>query len=262
VKPSYRQEQEVEEPRHSTLKELVVILVILGALLALILPSILNAREAARAAQCRGHMSQLKLAVEIYRDTNGRFPPAVFLDEASKAEHSWRVLILPYFANSSLDDYHWDESWNSQQNSSLFPRSESQMFQCPSGANVRTEFTNYVCVRGRETMFPKGKSINLDDVADGAENTIVLVEAHGLDIHWREPRDLEFSTMSLEINNDSIPSINSPHPGGPVVSFADTSYRQLADTITGADVRALLTRAAGDSPKQAELDKDDGTFGR
>jgi hypothetical protein len=111
-------------------------------------------------------------------------------------------------------------------------------------------------------MFPKGKSINLDDVTDGAENTIVLVEAHGLHIHWREPRDLEFSTMSLEINNDSIPSINSTHPGGPVVSFADTSYRQLADTITGADVIALLTRAAGDSPKQAELDKDDGTLGR
>jgi prepilin-type N-terminal cleavage/methylation domain-containing protein len=107
VKPSYRQEP-VPTPTGFTFKELIVVLVIIGALTALLLPAILNAREAARAAQCRGHMSQLKLAVEIYRDTNGRFPPAVFLDEASKVEHSWRVLILPYFANSSLDDYHWD----------------------------------------------------------------------------------------------------------------------------------------------------------
>jgi type II secretory pathway pseudopilin PulG len=260
VTPSYR--QQVEESTHSTLKELVVVLVILGALLALVLPSILKAREAASASSCQGRMFKIKKAVEMYRHTSGRFPPAVFIDDISKTEHSWRVLIRPHLWGS-LDDYHFDEAWNSKRNTFAFPRSDAEHFQCFSGRDLdRTEFTNYVCVRGEDTMFPKGKSIKLDDISDGAENTIVLVEAHGLDIHWREPRDLSFKSMSFEINDSKRPSINSPHPSGPVVSFADKSYRRLADTLTGADVKVLLTRAAGDSPKRAELDKDGMISGR
>jgi hypothetical protein len=145
----------------------------------------------------------------------------------------------------------------------VFPRSDAEHFQCPSGRDLnRTEFTNYVCVRGTGTVFPNDRSIELDDITDGAENTIVLVEAHGLDIHWREPRDLDFATLSFEINDDDDdPSIRCPHPNGPVVTFADNSYRRLSDTITGADVKALLTRAAADSPKRADLDRGDGTFG-
>ena len=260
MKPSYR--QQVEEPTHSTLKELAVILVILGTLLALILPSILNAREAARATSCRGHMFKLKKAVEMYRHTSGRFPPAVFVDDASKTEHSWRVLIRPHLWGS-LDDYHLDEAWNSKRNTSAFPRSDAELFQCPSGHDLdRTEYTNYVCVRGEDTIFPKGKSIKLDDVSDGPENTIVLVEVHGLDIHWREPRDLSFKSMSFELNDDVDPSINSPHPSGPVVTFADDSYFRLSDTIESSDVKALLTRAGGDSPKRAELEKEGSSLGR
>jgi type II secretory pathway pseudopilin PulG len=246
-----------------TRKDFIVVLVIFGALVALLLPAILKAHEAARASTCLGHMSQLKHGVETYRDTHGRFPPAFFVDEASKAEHSWRVAVLPFIANSNdIDQYRFQENWDSEHNLKQMDQL-TYLFQCPSRNDIdRTQFTNYVCVQGEETIFPKGKSIKLDDVSDGAENAIVLVEAHGLNIHWREPRDLEFTNMSFELNDTNAPSINSPHPTGPVVSFADKSYRRLANTVTGTDVKALLTRAAGDSPKRAELDKDGMTMGR
>jgi hypothetical protein len=80
-------------------------LVVLLIVIALLLPAVSSAREAARRISCNGQMKQLALALHNYCQANGCFPPAYVADKNGRPMHSWRALIMPCLVNPPPYNY-------------------------------------------------------------------------------------------------------------------------------------------------------------
>ncbi|MFI4874719.1 MAG: DUF1559 domain-containing protein [Blastopirellula sp. JB062] len=114
-----------------TLVELLVVIAIIGVLIALLLPAVQQAREAARRMQCTNNLKQMALAMHNHHDTYGKFPPGQLsvsnYDAAGNSQTwhdtnslSWQVFILPYVEQVSLYENLRDENDNFDVHLELF----------------------------------------------------------------------------------------------------------------------------------------------
>ncbi|QDU59852.1 hypothetical protein Pan216_06850 [Planctomycetes bacterium Pan216] len=104
-----------------TLVELLVVIAIIGTLVALLLPAVQQAREAARRTQCQNKLKQLGVALHAYHESHRFFPPGTITDgsgspsnvicnihkdsdAATRARAPWAVMILPYLDDQALYD--------------------------------------------------------------------------------------------------------------------------------------------------------------
>src|SRR5829696_5080832 len=99
--------------RGFTLVELLVVIAIIGILVALLLPAVQAAREAARRAQCMNHVKELALACVNHESTHKHFPSGgwglLWVGDADKGSGeeqpgSWLYNILPYIEEQARHD--------------------------------------------------------------------------------------------------------------------------------------------------------------
>src|SRR5262245_21248983 len=83
-----------------TLVELLVVIAIIGVLVALLLPAVQSAREAARRAQCTNNLKQIGIAVHNYDDVWKAIPPGCYHGVFG----TWVLHILPYMEQQVLHE--------------------------------------------------------------------------------------------------------------------------------------------------------------
>ncbi|PQO28737.1 DUF1559 domain-containing protein [Blastopirellula marina] len=134
--------------RHAfTLVELLVVIAIIGVLIALLLPAVQQAREAARRIQCTNNQKQIGLAIHNYHDTFGKLPYNAVPQSTSGARQrgpSWLVRLLPFVEqNAAYDQFVFTGDWTMQDgpspNSVVLGQLRVPGFNCPSSPLPETE---------------------------------------------------------------------------------------------------------------------------
>lgn len=142
-----------------TLVELLVVVTIIGLLIALLLPAVQAAREAARTMQCGNNLKQIGLGVQLYHDANGMLPPGGH----NPWRQTWYHAILPHIDQQPLYDL-WDPRFDYYTSSSAcknvqIAATPVETMHCPSNRNTPFKLAdtnvwfrywrgNYVCNAG------------------------------------------------------------------------------------------------------------------
>jgi prepilin-type processing-associated H-X9-DG protein len=126
-----------------TLVELLVVVFVNAALIALLLPAVQGAREAARRVQCVNNLKQMGLASHLYENGYSTLPPSLVLSgigNSPKWVSGWGVnaRILPFLEQGPLfDAINWSSSLDAPANSTI-PATVVSTFVCPSDSSAST----------------------------------------------------------------------------------------------------------------------------
>lgn len=175
-------------------------------------------------------------------------PPAYLVDDAGRPMHSWRVLLLPFIEQQDLySRYDFSQSWNSPHNIAL--ADEMPKMYAFAGEHYKgLTTTNYLAVVGDQTAWPGADGRQFREITDERDLTILVVENQGASVHWMEPRDLNFNTMSFQVNDpEGVGSVFDQ----PAVSTADGGVFEIPETADKEIVRGMLTVDGGE--KIAEM---------
>lgn len=189
-----------------TLIELLVVIAMIAVLIALLLPAVQQAREAARRVQCKNNLKQIGLALHNYHDTHRVFPP---LGATSYYSYSPQAQLLPFIEQANLYDLVdfgqplMDPTKPAYATTLNPPNAAAAgyavpVFLCPSDggqaviiddegdvwaggnyyANVGSGVgTTYYERRPSDGLFWSGSSVRFRDVTDGTSHTLCFTES-------------------------------------------------------------------------------------
>jgi prepilin-type N-terminal cleavage/methylation domain-containing protein/prepilin-type processing-associated H-X9-DG protein len=196
----------VPRPRGFTLVELLVVIAIIGVLIALLLPAVQAAREAARRTSCQNNLKQISLGILNYESATKWFPAAYNNNDNGyrRPAHNFVQFILPYVEQQAIYDLiDFKKNWNLLANKRAV-ENDLPMFICPSTPGERRWMSDYgTCelidpsaynplISGRHITqrtewwsILRRDTIRGSTVKDGLSNSFLLFEDAGRPEIWR-----------------------------------------------------------------------------
>lgn len=235
-----------------TIIELLVVIAIVGILLALLLPAVQQAREAARNMSCKNNLHQLGIALHNYQDSQGAYPPSGCYPMSRTAD-SWsaQARLLPFLEQANLQNLiDWKRSYNEQPN---VTQVRVATFLCPTEDNDRKRVTsslshyplNYGINNGTWKIFNAlvgsytdadgisfpNSSIKPRNIRDGLTATLAFAEVKAFNPYIRDGGPPPFSTIpSTPAEVVVLPGNFKPNSGH--TEWVDGRVHQTGFTVT------------------------------
>lgn len=263
--------------RGLTLVELCAVVLIIGILMALLIPALFAVRESARRHACANNLKQIGVALLNFHAANQRFPAG--RDAAARGQHSWATAILPYMEEERLHkSYDYKSPWNKGANASV-AETDVRVFQCPATTHVTPGMGDYAgnygsALSGLKPGFSNGcawnsgtllainipglltRPICLTDIRDGAGHTLLVVEDAGRSGDagkWACGHNC-VSHDDGPINSSRAHRIYGEHGDGAECLFSDGAVRFLRDSIEESVIGAICTRDHKDRVVPSQFD--------
>lgn len=253
-----------------TLVELLVVIAIIGILVALLLPAVQAAREAARRLQCVNNLKQVGLAMHNYHDAHKKLP---FGGHGIYHGRTWLLFIMPYIElQTTYDQWDWSTTYTQMPNLNLV-RTRIGILTCPSdiatvsswnGNSINIPNHNYTVNYGntsvarvsplngatyngapfhwQEDLTKPGKSVALKQLTDGTSKTLLVAEIRQGQIADTDQRGLVYDASSgmttHNTPNTTLPDYNWDCPAAENVPQKTAQIGMPCETESGTNTGA------------------------
>ena len=185
-----------------SLVELLVVLAIIGILVALLLPAVQSAREAARRIQCSNNLHQMGIALQNYHGAHKKFPPGITIPNATL----WSGHLLPFIEQGNLyAGLDFSQGWDIPDTGNATAcTTYLSVYRCPSSAapersnaqglqgrvpstylgvgsgtdqHESSDVPNHLGRPDRNGILFVNSAIRFASITDGSSNTVVIGEA-------------------------------------------------------------------------------------
>jgi prepilin-type N-terminal cleavage/methylation domain-containing protein/prepilin-type processing-associated H-X9-DG protein len=254
-----------------TLIELLVVTTIIGVLIAILLPAVQSAREAARRMSCSNNLHQIGVGLQNYHAAVGCFPPGAIEPAFKKTlgrQYAWSALLLPYVEQQAVwDKIDFTKPSYAAENAAI-AATVIPMYLCPTsrrdsplvqgrgatdygglyGETISPHPAGWVAENG---MMVYDRAFTIAEISDGTSCTLIVSEdcawgdgqwINGLNI-FDQRYPINFVPANpLLLENE----MRSDHPGGVNAALCDGSARFLRQTMDTVTLKAIITRAGGE----------------
>jgi prepilin-type N-terminal cleavage/methylation domain-containing protein len=272
------------DPAGFTLVELLVVIAIIGVMVALLLPAVQAAREAARRMQCKNNLKQLSLAIHNYESSNRYFPPSATISAmaAVNTNASWSIhgRILPYLEQGALyarvdlglawdnqaalsgmkiPPYSCPSDPNSDTTRDVSPKLASPLFPTTYGFNFGTWLIyNPITKQMGDGAFGPNSKLGFRDFIDGSSNTLMISEVKAMQ-HYGRNEPPTGGDAAPAPNIDAVvaklpASFTWCRPNGHTEWPDGRVHHQGFTTTAGPNSRLLTAAGSNLCPAQADID--------
>jgi prepilin-type processing-associated H-X9-DG protein len=228
---------------------------------ALLLPAVQQAREAARRTQDRNNLKQLGLAMHNYHDVYQMFPSGTVDAPDLKPDKrlSWMASILPFVeqnaAFQSLDlKKPWDDPSNKTRGQQIATYLNPQLTDMvDADGNALTHYAGMAGVgedapdlekgHPRAGIFGHNRKVGIRDITDGTANTIAAMNVKAKLGPWAAGGSPTIRALTKEPYINGPDGIGGNFGGGANFLFADGSVRFISENVDPKVMRALATMA-------------------
>jgi len=227
---------------------------------ALLLPAVQAAREAARRAQSSNNLKQLALSLHNYHSSYQSFPAGSYANEKLKPNKrfSWLARVLPFLEQSLLyEKLDFEEAWDDEANADMVDTRVRTLLNPGYGVDDNGPGkTHYVGMAGvgkdapslavnhpRAGIFGDNRQTRISDIIDGTSNTIMVTEASDKFGAWSQGGNATYRPLTKKPYINGPDGIGGPFRGGCNMAFGDGSVRFISENIDPSVLEALSTMA-------------------